>query len=290
MSCASRWFEARWWQLSPCGWPVARSGPAKPGEKATSSDAVPAKEIGRRRRIERPELGTPATAATVPASKASGGKVMLGSPELTAGIPGDGPLKMNEIEKWLSDPANHETLDIELPLGLAAGISQVQGLDKNPLTRAKIELGRQLYFDPRLSVDVTVSCASCHHPDEGFARHTQFGVGVRGQTGGRNSPVSYNRILSGPQFWDGRAPSLEAQAIGPIANPIEMGNTHEACVECLKGVPGYKLQFDKIFGKLDDRNGRRGAGLVRASDRHRRRRRLTTTSSFARSRSSTPRT
>ena len=57
--------------------------------------------------------------------------------------------------------------------------------------------------------------------------------------------------MSGPQFWDGRAASLEDQAVGPIANPIEMGNTHEACVICLSGVPGYKLQFEKIFGQVD---------------------------------------
>lgn len=197
------------------------------------------------------DAAVPAAAPTEAAPKAAGGKVMLGSPELTAGIPGEGPLKKEDLEKWLSDPRNHEQLDIELPLGLAAGASQIQGLDKNPLTRAKIELGRQLYFDPRLSADIKVSCASCHDPDEGFARHTQFGIGIRDQAGGRNSPVSYNRILSGAQFWDGRAPSLEAQAIGPIANPIEMGHTHEACVACLKGVPGYQLQFDKISGKLD---------------------------------------
>ena len=80
----------------------------------------------------------------------------------------------------------------------------IQGLDENPLTRAKIELGRQLYFDTRLSSDNTVSCASCHDPAMGFAKDTQFGVGVDGQEGGRNSPVAYNRILSGPQFWDGR--------------------------------------------------------------------------------------
>ncbi len=182
---------------------------------------------------------------------ATSNKVKLGSPELTAGIPGEGPLKLAEIESWLNDPRNHETLDIELPLGLAAGTAQIQGLDKNPLTRAKIELGRQLYFDNRLSSDRTVSCSSCHHPDEGFAKHTQFGVGIQGQMGGRNSPVSYNRILSGAQFWDGRAGSLEAQAVGPIANPIEMGNTHDACAECLKGIPGYKLQLEKIFGKAD---------------------------------------
>jgi cytochrome c peroxidase len=185
------------------------------------------------------------------APEASSGRVMLGSPELTAGIPGEGPLKLEEVDAWLEVPANHELLDFELPMGLATGASQIKGIDKNPLTRAKIELGRQLYFDPRLSADMTISCASCHDPDEGFARHTQFGEGIKGQRGGRNSPVSYNRILSDKQFWDGRAGSLEEQATGPIANAIEMGNTHDACVECLKGVEGYQKQFDKIFGRLD---------------------------------------
>jgi cytochrome c peroxidase len=150
-------------------------------------------------------------------------------------------------------------------LGLAAGAAQLKGIDANPLTRAKIELGRQLYFDPRLSADATISCASCHDPDEGFAKHTQFGVGIQGQEGGRNSPVSYNRILSDAQFWDGRAESLEAQAVGPIANPIEMGNTHDACVECLKGIPGYQKQFEKIFGTLDiDAVGKALASFERA--------------------------
>lgn len=186
-----------------------------------------------------------------PAPGEDNAKVLLGSPELTAGIPGEGPLEMAEIDAWLADPANHEPLDFELPMGLATGAAQIKGIDKNPLTRAKIELGRQLYFDPRLSADGTISCASCHHPDEGFARQTQFGEGIEGQTGDRNSPVSYNRILSDNQFWDGRAGSLEEQAVGPIANPIEMGNTHEKCVETLAEIPGYKAQFDKIFGRLD---------------------------------------
>jgi len=216
-------------------------------EQAQASDNEPAADalVASEPAADQPK----STSDGKPTTKTS--KVMLGSPELTAGIPGEGPLKVEEIQKWLDNPANHEPLDFELPLGLAAGAAQVQGVDKNPLTRAKIELGRQLYFDPRLSADVKISCASCHNPDEGYGRHTQFGVGIRDQTGGRNSPVSYNRILSGPQFWDGRAASLEEQAIGPIANPIEMGHTHEACEVCLTGVPGYKLQFEKIFGKLD---------------------------------------
>ncbi|MCA9016285.1 MAG: c-type cytochrome [Planctomycetaceae bacterium] len=174
-------------------------------------------------------------------------KVLLGTPELTSGIPGKGPLTNKEIKKWLSQPENHEVLEVTLPLGLSAGAAQMVGLKENPLTRAKVELGRQLYFDTRLSSDNTVSCASCHHPDEGYGRHTQFGVGVRNQEGGRNSPVSYNRILSGPQFWDGRAATLEEQAVGPIANPIEMANTHENTVKTLKGIPGYQMQFKKIF-------------------------------------------
>ncbi|MFN9719150.1 MAG: cytochrome-c peroxidase [Planctomycetota bacterium] len=174
--------------------------------------------------------------------------VILGSDaSLTAGIPGEGSLSNEQIEKWLGEPSNHETLSVKLPLGLSLGESQMKGLDKNPLTRAKIELGRQLYFDTRLSADNTISCATCHHPQEGYSRHTATGVGIKGQKGGRNSPASYNRILSGPQFWDGRADSLEAQAVGPIQNPIEMGNTHAAAVASLKKIPGYKAQFEKIF-------------------------------------------
>lgn len=174
--------------------------------------------------------------------------VTLGDPSLTAGIPGEGPLTIEEINKWLADPANHEELKVNLPFGLDAAAGQITGLDENPMTRAKIELGRQLYFDTRLSSDSTVSCASCHHPEKGWAFDTQFGVGVDGQEGNRNSPVSYNRILSGKQFWDGRAATLEEQAIGPIANPIEMANTHDVAVDTLKKIPGYKVQFDKIFG------------------------------------------
>lgn len=187
---------------------------------------------------------------TTPAVSAAGeAGVTLGVDALTSGIPGEGALSTDEIKKWLADPANHVELIVDLPSGMNLGKSQIKGLAANPLTRAKIELGRQLYFDTRLSSDNTISCASCHHPQEGYSRHTRFGIGVDGQEGGRNSPVSYNRILSDKQFWDGRAGSLEEQAVGPIANPIEMANTHEDCIATLKGVPGYVMQFKKIFPK-----------------------------------------
>ncbi len=194
-------------------------------------------------------LALACVAATASAGETTGSatKVVLGDKSLTTGIPGSGPLRNDEIRKFLSDPANHQVLQVVLPMGLSAGAQSIYIPQNNPLTRAKIELGRQLYFDRRLSADSTVSCADCHHPDEGYGRHTQFGVGIRGQTGNRNSPVSYNRILSRAQFWDGRAASLEEQAVGPIANPIEMGNTHEAAVKTLKSIPGYVMQFEKIF-------------------------------------------
>jgi cytochrome c peroxidase len=183
-----------------------------------------------------------------PTAEADTHKVILGDPSLTAGIPGEGPLTVDQVKKWLATPGINDELKVELPFGLNLAANKVTGLEENPLTRAKIELGRQLYFDGRLSADGTVSCATCHRPDEGFAAHTRFGVGINGQEGNRNSPVAYNRILSGPQFWDGRAASLEEQAKGPIANPIEMGNTHEAAVKTIAGIEGYRLQFDAVFG------------------------------------------
>lgn len=190
-----------------------------------------------------PVSSSPATFSSAPTSS-----VVLGSSELTAGIPGKGPLKVSDIKAFLAKPENHATLQVELPDNLRAGAAALYIPDDNPMTRAKIELGRQLYFDTRLSVDGTISCASCHHPSTGYGANTQFGVGVRNQTGNRNSPVSFNRILSKAQFWDGRADSLEAQAVGPIANPIEMGHSHEAVVKFATENEGYRIQFEKVFG------------------------------------------
>lgn len=181
--------------------------------------------------------------------------VKLGTGELTLGIAGDGGLTLEQVRTWLVDPANHVQLELELPESLAVGKEAIYIPEDNPMTRAKIELGRQLYFDRRLSKNNEVSCADCHHPDSGYARETQFGVGVGGQTGNRNSPTSYNRLLSREQFWDGRADSLEAQAVGPIANPIEMSNTHDVAVKFVTANKVYAEQFAKVFGKapnIDD--------------------------------------
>lgn len=182
-------------------------------------------------------------------------EVRLGDPALTSGIAGQGDLTLAQVTAWLAKAENHQPLQVVLPDGLAPGKDAVYVPSDNPITRAKIELGRQLYFDRRLSKGNEVSCADCHHPDKGYGFDSQFGIGVNGQMGDRNSPTSMNRILSKEQFWDGRAKDLEAQAVGPIANPIEMGNSHEAVVKFVSANPVYKAQFEKIFGRapnIDD--------------------------------------
>lgn len=118
----------------------------------------------------------------------------------------------------------------------------------NPPTRAKIELGRQLYFDKRLSRDNTISCASCHDPTKGYSNGARFATGVGGKVGGRNSPTVINAAYYDSQFWDGRAPSLEAQALGPIQNPIEMNLTLKEVVQKLDAIEGYRKQFQAVFG------------------------------------------
>lgn len=113
---------------------------------------------------------------------------------------------------------------------------------------AKIELGKQLYFDGRLSKNNAISCAFCHNPGTGFADSRQTSIGVGGGIGGRQSPTVYNSAFNHVQFWDGRARSLEEQAIGPIHNPVEMAETHEHVVAKLGKVKGYQQQFRAVFG------------------------------------------
>jgi cytochrome c peroxidase len=118
----------------------------------------------------------------------------------------------------------------------------------NPYSAAKVELGRYLYFDTRLSADDTVSCATCHNPKFAFTDGAPVSTGIKGQKGGRSAPTVINRAYALAQFWDGRAESLEEQAKGPMQNPIEMGNTHEAIVARLKSIAGYRTLFSKAFG------------------------------------------
>lgn len=123
----------------------------------------------------------------------------------------------------------------------------------NPTSAAKVKLGRQLYFDSRLSSTGTVSCNSCHNVlDEGGHDGLATSTGINGLKGGRNAPTVWNSALLSVQFWDGRAPSLEEQAKGPLINPVEMGmHNHAAVVDVVKKIPGYVAQFQAIYGGQD---------------------------------------
>jgi cytochrome c peroxidase len=114
---------------------------------------------------------------------------------------------------------------------------------------SKVELGKFLFFDPRLSKDKSVSCASCHVPAAGFADPRQFSLGVGGKQGGRNAPPAMNAAYNHLQFWDGRAGSLEEQALGPIQNPIEMAETLNGVVTKLSRVKVYQARFRAVFGE-----------------------------------------
>jgi cytochrome c peroxidase len=117
----------------------------------------------------------------------------------------------------------------------------------NPQTDAKVALGAQLFFEPRLSVDDTVSCATCHEPAKAWANHDPVDTGVKGKTGTRNSGTILDAAYMEFQFWDGRATTLEEQALGPIHNPVEMGETLENVVRKLNGIDGYRAQFKAVF-------------------------------------------
>jgi cytochrome c peroxidase len=189
--------------------------------------------------------------------------VLAGAEPQDAARPGTLPLE--EIERMLAAPGAHEPFLPETKVGLPKDLSEYIPAD-NPLTPAKVELGRQLYFDPRLSRDETISCATCHHPDMGWTDCEPVSTGIEGQKGGRSAPTVVNRLLGKTQFWDGRAASLEEQAVGPVANPIEMGFTVEEACERLNAIPGYKLQFEAVFGgpATNDRVGKAIAAFERS--------------------------
>jgi len=120
----------------------------------------------------------------------------------------------------------------------------------NPTTAAKVELGKMLFMDPRFSSTGTISCNSCHNVMEGGDDSRRTSMGVHGKTGGRNAPTVWNSAFHTVQFWDGRAPLLEDQAKGPVANPIEMGMKDvETAMNRVRKIPGYKPVFEKAFGK-----------------------------------------
>src|SRR5690242_15721014 len=140
----------------------------------------------------------------------------------------------------------------------AALMKQAQGLFKpipanapplpgNAATPARVELGKLLYFEPRLSESHAISCNSCHMVGMGGVDLQETSLGHRWQHGGRNAPTVYNAVFDVAQFWDGRAKDLEQQAGGPLVNPVEMDTTEAHAVEQLRAIPGYVQAFAKAF-------------------------------------------
>ncbi|MGZ3421562.1 MAG: cytochrome-c peroxidase [Polyangiales bacterium] len=127
-------------------------------------------------------------------------------------------------------------------------VPEVVASKENPVTDEKVELGRMLYFDARLSKNHDVSCETCHKLTEYGVDNEATSTGHKGQHGTRNAPTVYNAALHFRQFWDGRAPSLEEQAKGPMMNPVEMAMPNEErIVKTLESIPQYRDKFKAAF-------------------------------------------
>ncbi|MEZ6141642.1 MAG: cytochrome c peroxidase [Zavarzinella sp.] len=152
-------------------------------------------------------------------------------------------------------PFKQKVLKVKLPLGI--NLPPAVPVE-NPMTYTKWQLGKKLYYDPILSSNNKVACASCHNPKMGFSDGFPTSVGINDAVGGMNAPTVINSGFSPLQFWDGRAASLEEQAQGPVGNPIEMfnneGSAWEAAIKRIRLNPDYKGLFEKEFGHAATRD------------------------------------
>lgn len=144
----------------------------------------------------------------------------------------------------------HQLYQYSLP----PGVDMPDAPNNNPTTWGKVALGKQLFFDPILSKDSTIACASCHSQSLAFTDKERFSLGVHDSIGFRNAPsltnVAYNNLF----FWDGGVPSLELQVIAPIESPFEMNNTLDTVIARLQAHPYYSTQFEKVFGRAVDKS------------------------------------
>lgn len=130
----------------------------------------------------------------------------------------------------------------------------------------EVKLGARLFFEPKLSGDGTISCATCHQPDKGFADGRPVAVGINGKKGPRNTPTIYGTADMPLLMWDGRNKSLEEQALGPIENPVEMGAKLDVVLDRLNQDPTYRQEFQTVYGgpATRERLGRAIASFERA--------------------------
>ncbi len=215
-------------------------GPAKVTDVSSAPGTqVPAGE---------PSSTTPGKAVTPNGSIDPKGVVDVVKNEVKGGEASKGPSRIDHLYDFPDlKLVKDEPLEVEAPMGFPGLTSFIPAT--NNLTKGKVELGKQLYFDPRISKNGTVSCATCHDPAKGWTDNMPTSVGIMGQVGSRNAPTVLNTVYGRTMFWDGRAPSLEAQCQGPPQNKIEMGDqSYEEIVDRLRAIPGYKEQFQKVFG------------------------------------------
>jgi cytochrome c peroxidase len=136
---------------------------------------------------------------------------------------------------------------LKVPFGLEDDLKQYVPKD-NPLTVEKVELGKLLFFDSRLSRDNTISCASCHKPELAWTDGTKLSMGINNQLSTRNSQILVNRIYGRAQLWHGKFPTLEAQALNPLFKAVRMGMpSNEAEVAKLTAIKGYRDRFQQVF-------------------------------------------
>lgn len=191
------------------------------------------------------------TAGASPSSASLSGRLLTGrggaklvAIVLFAGV----ALTLSLLPFGKASAAAQQGLQIKVPLGLPQDLFDSLIPKDNPLTAAKVALGEKLYFDKRLSVDRTVSCATCHDPAMALAEANMVGIGIRNLKGARNSPTVLNSMFNELQFWDGRAPTLEEQAKMPIINSVEMGmKDHAEVVARVKSITEYQSEFARVF-------------------------------------------
>lgn len=164
------------------------------------------------------------------------------------------PKYWNESTEEVLDPATRQPLmrrvvKIKMPLGINLTPPVPP---ENPMTLARWELGKQLYFDPVLSSSLNVSCATCHDPAKGYTDQMKTSLGIGGSRGGMNAPTVLNAAFNRQQFWDGRAASLEDQAQGPVGNSLEMfsgkGHAWNDAVRRVRAKGNYNRKFEEEFG------------------------------------------
>lgn len=148
------------------------------------------------------------------------------------------------------------TVSVAMAMGSFVSAAENYKPNKEPISpipavkvknQAEVELGRKLFFDPRLSRSGFISCNSCHNLSMGGTDNLKTSIGDKWTQGPINSPTVLNSSLNFVQFWDGRAANLQEQAGGPIANPKEMAFTHDLAVDVLTSIPQYREEFKKVF-------------------------------------------